>query len=329
MPGAPRVGALDRDAVVETVLSRLGARRSAWNAADIRGEVEQWIAGTGLVADAAVRIELAEDLTARALDACVPLLHRAGRARAHPRPTSPQVLAVEADLVTRLIDRAEQPADTGRRRRPDRGGRARTSAQRAAVASLAGTPRWWWSRVRPGRARPTPSPPPRTLLARAGPSDGGGDPDVEGGQGRRPRDRHRRVLGGVAGPPARLAVGRRRPLDPRSRSTPAPEAVLRPGDLLLVDEAGMLDQDTARALLTLADETGARVALVGDRHQLPAVGRGGVLDLAARWVPPEAHVVLDVVHRFTDPEYAALSLAMRTGTNRGQDAGERIGERWW
>ena len=49
----------------------------------------------------------------------------------------------------------------------------------------------------------------------------------------------------------------------------------------------MLDQDTARALLTIADETGARVALVGDRHQLPAVGRGGVLDLAARWAPPD------------------------------------------
>ena len=48
----------------------------------------------------------------------------------------------------------------------------------------------------------------------------------------------------------------------------------------------MLDQDTARALLTIADEHHARVALVGDRHQLPAVGRGGVLDLAARWAAP-------------------------------------------
>ena len=48
----------------------------------------------------------------------------------------------------------------------------------------------------------------------------------------------------------------------------------------------MLDQDTARALLTIADEIGARVAFVGDRHQLPAVGRGGVLDLAARWAHP-------------------------------------------
>ena len=50
----------------------------------------------------------------------------------------------------------------------------------------------------------------------------------------------------------------------------------------------MLDQDTARALLTIADETGARIAFVGDRHQLPAVGRGGVLDHAARWARPEA-----------------------------------------
>ena len=77
--------------------------------------------------------------------------------------------------------------------------------------------------------------------------------------------------------------------------------LLRPGDLLPVDEAGMLDQDTARALLTIADETGARIALVGDRHQLPAVGRGGVLDHAHAWTHPTAVLDLDTVHRVTDP----------------------------
>ena len=52
-------------------------------------------------------------------------------------------------------------------------------------------------------------------------------------------------------------------------------AVLMPGDELVVDEAGMLEQDTARVLLTIADEAGARVVLLGDRHQLPAVdGKG-------------------------------------------------------
>ena len=70
---------------------------------------------------------------------------------------------------------------------------------------------------------------------------------------------------------------------------PQLDAQLRDGDLLLVDEAGMLDQDTAHALFTIADEHAARLALVGDRHQLPAIGRGGVLDLAHRWADPAAH----------------------------------------
>jgi ATP-dependent exoDNAse (exonuclease V) alpha subunit len=110
--------------------------------------------------------------------------------------------------------------------------------------------------------------------------------------------------------------------------TPESRARLRPRDLLLIDEAGMLDQDTARALLTIADETGARVAFVGDRHQLPAVGRGGVLDHAAAWAHPTAVVSLETVHRFTDPDYAALSLRMRNGDDAGEvfDALHRRGQ---
>ena len=79
----------------------------------------------------------------------------------------------------------------------------------------------------------------------------------------------------------------------------------------------MLDQDTARALLELADAVGARVALVGDRHQLPAVGRGGVLDLAARYAS-EQSLTLQGVHRFADPAYADLSLRMRLGEAPGE-----------
>jgi hypothetical protein len=64
------IGALDRDRTAEQVLVRLAAGRSAWNAADIRGEVEQSIAAAGIVVGTAVRAELAEDLTARALGRC-------------------------------------------------------------------------------------------------------------------------------------------------------------------------------------------------------------------------------------------------------------------
>ena len=90
----------------------------------------------------------------------------------------------------------------------------------------------------------------------------------------------------------------------------------------------MLDQDTARALLTIADETGARVALIGDRHQLPAVGQGGVLDHAVAWAHTTAVVTPEKVHRFTDSDYAALSLQVRNGDNPGNvfDALHRRGQ---
>lgn len=45
----------------------------------------------------------------------------------------------------------------------------------------------------------------------------------------------------------------------------------------------MMDQDQALALLRVADETGARLTLVGDTMQLNAVGRGGVMQLAERY----------------------------------------------
>ena len=77
----------------------------------------------------------------------------------------------------------------------------------------------------------------------------------------------------------------------------------------------MLDQDTAIALLTTAAEAGATIALVGDRAQLPAVGRGGVLDIAAAITTGTGGTVhdLDTVHRFADPDYADLTLKMRAG----------------
>jgi len=103
--------------------------------------------------------------------------------------------------------------------------------------------------------------------------------------------------------------------------TGVPEhARVRAGERIVVDEAGMLDQDTATALLTLADETGANIALVGDRAQLPAVGRGGVLDIAADLAAAAGQDVHDLtgVHRFTDPAYAALTLDLRNGRHPEQ-----------
>ncbi len=107
----------------------------------------------------------------------------------------------------------------------------------------------------------------------------------------------------------RLAPGDTDPATGTTYTGPSAAAQLVQRERIVVDEAGMLDQDTALALLTVADEAGATLALVGDRAQLPAVGRGGVLDITAHL----AGRVYDMttVHRFTDPAYAALTVQMR------------------
>ncbi|CAN5758815.1 hypothetical protein BH18ACT7_BH18ACT7_06560 [soil metagenome] len=344
----PWVGRLDRDQAAGEVLARLGAARSGWNAADIRGEVEQFLARNGIVADPAVRRELAEDLTARSLALSVPLLTRPGVPDHVRALTSAYVVEVEADLVGRLAVRAAEPAVAADPLAHTclavtAGGTDLDAGQVAAVAALAGD---WALVVVEGVAGAGKT----TTLAATG--------DLLTGPGHRlvvvtPTLRAAKAaaveIGAHAGSAAwlvhqhgwrwtadgtwtRLVAGDTDSVTGRDYTGPAPAARLTVGDLLVVDEAGMLDQDTARALLTVADEHATRVAFLGDRHQLAAVGRGGVLDLAARWADPHACVSLDVAHRFTRPtegadgatvdvpdvEYATLASAMRTG----QDAAD-------
>jgi len=332
--GAPRVGAFDRAGAVETVLVRLGARRSAWNLADIRGEAEKAIAAAGLVVDHTIRTELAEDLTARLLQACVPLLDQPGTPEHVRSLTSRHVLGTEADIVTRLASRAQGPVapvvlSTSRAEGLD-------GPQRTAVAALAGQAELVVIEGAAGAGKTTSLAAAKAVLTAQGRRMLVVTPTLKAAQ-----VAAREV--GTAGSAAWLVHQHGFRWDQNGRWSregvePAAEAMLGRGDLLLVDEAAMLDQDTAAALLTVADEMGARVALVGDRHQLPAVGRGGVLDLAARWVPPQARLDLDVAHRFADPEYAAISLALRTGSptytvpgqaasgRDGEPGGERVGE---
>jgi hypothetical protein len=107
----------------------------------------------------------------------------------------------------------------------------------------------------------------------------------------------------------RLNIGETDPSTGRAYAGPPAWARLAPGERVIVDEAGMLGQDAATALFAVVAEAGATVALVGDRAQLPAVGRGGVLDMAAQ--ARGRTFDMAELHRFTDPAYAALTLAIR------------------
>ena len=89
---------------------------------------------------------------------------------------------------------------------------------------------------------------------------------------------------------------------------------LRDGDRVVVDEAGMVDLHTANALATIADETGAGIAMVGDHLQAMPVGHAGAMACMTRRAT--AVVELTAVHRFRDPEYASLTLRMREPASR-------------
>ncbi|WP_067723455.1 MobF family relaxase [Nocardia yamanashiensis] len=113
-----------------------------------------------------------------------------------------------------------------------------------------------------------------------------------------------RILGEELGCPARtidsLLATARRGRDPG----------IRPGAMLLVDEAGMASTHNLAALQTLADRYGAVVRWIGDPAQLSAIESGGALRLIAR--DTGAPQLTDVV-RFADPTEAAASLHVRDG----------------
>ncbi len=89
---------------------------------------------------------------------------------------------------------------------------------------------------------------------------------------------------------------------------------LRPGQLLIVDEAGMAGTFTLAQLARQAADAGAKLLLVGDPCQLSAVETGGAFGLlCARHPNPPT---LSQVHRFINPD----------GTRRAweEDAADRL-----
>ncbi|MFE0063083.1 MobF family relaxase [Streptomyces sp. NPDC059003] len=85
---------------------------------------------------------------------------------------------------------------------------------------------------------------------------------------------------------------------------------LRPGDVVVVDEAGMAGTVRLHRVLDDARAAGAHVRLLGDPAQLAAVEAGGALRLLAREV---GAVELSTLHRFRTEGEAAASLAVRDG----------------
>ena len=85
---------------------------------------------------------------------------------------------------------------------------------------------------------------------------------------------------------------------------------LAAGDLLIVDEAGMVDSGQLAAIQARCAQAGAKLLLVGDPRQLGAVGSGGALgDLAERAIGYQ----LAEVRRFSNAWEGPASLRLRDG----------------
>jgi len=99
---------------------------------------------------------------------------------------------------------------------------------------------------------------------------------------------------------------------PRSRAS----FVLRPGDVVLLDEAGMAGTFNVDALVKYAAARGAVVRLLGDYRQLSSVEAGGIL----RQIHNAAGAYeLTTLHRFADKDEAAATLKLRVGDGAGLD----------
>src|SRR5262249_44846182 len=153
------------------------------------------------------------------------------------------------DIVSRLVSRTEQPMKTALIDADVPGGL--DVAQREAVAVLAGTGELLVVEGAAGAGKTTTLAAAKTVLERQGDRMVVVTPTLKAAG----------VASDEVGADAFSAAwlahqhGWRWDDDghwTRTDQTPDPDAVLRPGDLVLVDEAGMLDQDTARALLTVA-----------------------------------------------------------------------------
>ncbi|MEU7222313.1 MobF family relaxase [Streptomyces chrestomyceticus] len=322
-PGRAAAAHVDLDAAARQVLDVVSEERSVWGRRQVLAEAQRWVTRTfkGAEPDR----DLVDRITDQVLtDGSVEItppdpnpqfapLQRADgtsvyRHRETELYTSTEVLAAEDRIVaaarTSVIpavtrETYEHVEDAYQQAHPDR---PLDAGQRAMARTFATSERLVEVAIGPAGAGKTTS---MRVAADAVRASGG------------------RVIG--LGPSARAAAELSDGIDApaytlhewlgarerfRAGRRTAPEFQLNPGDVIVVDEAGMAGTRRLARVVDEAATAGAVVRLVGDPYQLAAVEAGGALRLLANEV---GAVELEAVHRFADPQEAAASLVLRNG----------------
>ncbi|THV42026.1 MobF family relaxase [Glycomyces buryatensis] len=343
--GKPRststpVSGLDLPALAEEVTARVSEYRATWNRWNIDAATHRTLAERGIIlTDHAQRTALVGQITNTALGesisleapAVVPepavLRRKDGVSVFTPhgatRYTSEQILNAENDLVQAatipgVIDAV--PTDRAKAALNDfeqRENRNLDAGQRKLVESFATDTRQTVAGIGPAGTGKTTA---MRALAHVVEADGRRlVPLASSGAAAA-------VLAAELGLPAENVhkfvhehiKGKRAP--DLYQDAPVPAAFeqfrIRPGDVVLVDEAGMTGTLNLDRLRQITDHHGAALRLLGDHYQFSAVESGGALRLIAAETPT---VVLDEVHRFHDPAEAEASLSLREGDNASID----------
>lgn len=311
---------IDPETVAQSALDELGRARSAWSKGDVIAAVDRRLAATYLIGGEGVA-ELRAAALSHVMEHSVSFLDDGVNVEGVRHYTSDQVLAVDQQLTDALITRALIPGDHGQVQTKHEGFTL-SEEQTVAAEAIAGSHQLVVIQGAAGAGK-------TTMLQVAA--------EAVQKQGRRlvvvsPTKRGAIEAGNVLGTTGdsvhALLYRAGANVDEETgrwvlpeQWNPQPDAWrMDESTVLVVDEAGMLDQDTAAALHSYIDahRVGTFV-LAGDAAQLAAVGRGGYLARAAQL----AGVSLDLtdVRRFRTPDgeiddsYAELSLRMRDGDN--------------
>lgn len=331
---AVSMAGLDRDLLAAKAIvdadKRSAGSGGRFSLFDVRGGAIRAVAASGVMADRALLTELIEDVTARAVTTGAVSMVGEAEVPGHVKAMMATGTATLKVALAGRLDGLHQvgvvvPADAVADVATDtlEAGRTLDAGQRAAAGAIAGTDRLVTVTGPAGTGKTTMLKVAREALVR---------------QGRRmivvaPTKKAASVAGRETGAAAsslhgllhdfgwrwvedaagrtiwsRLAVG-----DADSVTgviyEGARKHTLTAGDRVVVDEAGMVDLETAHALAELAAETGAGIAMVGDHLQALPVGHSGAMSLVKQ--RSSVVVELSAVHRFKDPAWAALSLRLR------------------
>ena len=305
----------------QATLAGVGERRSTWTRPNLLAEAAR---ATRLlrVSDPGERVALLDRVVDAAIASCVALdppevftsparFRRADGTSAFTRPdehayTTAAVLAAEARLLaaTTTLDaprlQDDDLAAAAARIPPGAPGRHLSADQQAAVAAIAASARRVDVLVGPAGTGKT-----RTLRAlRAGWEHVHGRSSVIG---LAPSSTAARELAAALGVACENTA---KWLHESRRDHPDPRWTLRAGQLLVVDEASMASTGDLDALAGQAAAAGAKLVLVGDHHQLGAVGAGGAFALLA---DQPAAVHLDALWRFEHRWEAEATRGLRSG----------------